>query len=580
MIFRHLTFVTFFFAFTINGENIESTTELIEKVHSESDAEAICFVGVESNFLDIFLQTHPNIPVILFNLQIVNITWNEDKGLYGNVLIVVDAVNKDPSTIKILKQLILQLGIRNFAIIIAEDFERLQQYFYYFWKNHFRRIFGIVNGTSFAYFPYSNSTVGVNVAELKRLPDALRNLNGRVIRTSIKLDVPRAFWYTAKDGTRKVGGFVARVLIHFLRKYNGTFVVAKVNNTEKNQEIGAVVKGDLDVTINPYISSMGITLSYPVKLSRWSLMVPVKGYLDPNQYFLRPFSPTVWGCIGVTCLYMVLINILLNVSRNLPANIWYSFSEIYLTMINGSLDHISNSAYRVQFLQKIFAFIIVNFYLVYLTSFLTIFIKVKEYDSVEDLMEANFPVVMGPYDWKYTNREMFPKDFERILVIIPTDELVKTRYSMKNTSFSFGVGIDAFTFLHSVTSKYSKPKFRIISKTIHQALYGFLWAEHAPLQEVLSQFIIRIFDYGLMIKWTRDSVGQGSEIVMKYMDLRPEASNLYALTVKQFRFAWNCLFGGLGAALIVFLGEKFCVKWCKNLKEKRLKNTYPEINVK
>ncbi|XP_055918408.1 uncharacterized protein LOC129950496 [Eupeodes corollae] len=560
-----VTFVTLVLTIGISEQYFHSpAVELIKKVHEESFAEAICFVCVDGAFLNLFLKVHSNIPVVIFDSHSPNISSNASKSLYGHVMIVVEAVREDPNDIEVLHELILRLGVRNFAAIIAEDIDRLRRYFSFLWEKKFRRTFGIVNGTFYAYFPYADSTV-LRFTNLNPLPNAQMNLNGHVIRTAIKLDLPRSFWYTDNHGVRKVGGFVAQVLTHFLEKYNGTFVDALKNNFEKMKEIDAVVKGNMDVTMNPYIPSEGIQLSYPVKLSRWTIIVPLRGFLDPNEYFLRPFSPTLWICIGLTCLYIILMHMLMNILLGLPPNIWHSFSQMYLTMLNMSLDQEYFRAYRFQFIQKIFAFIIVNFYLVFLTSFLTVYIKVKEYDSIEELIDDGFPVMMAEYDWNFTDHKIFPKGFEKILLIVPADELVKTRYSVQNTTYAYGGGIDASNFLQSVVARYSRPKFKWISASLNQALYAFIWAQNAPLQEVLGQFIIRISDYGLIIKWTQDAVMQGSQIVKKYMKIKPESSDiLFPLTVKQLRFAWTCLLSGLTVASAVFLGEKFGVNLWKS----------------
>ncbi|XP_055842653.1 uncharacterized protein LOC129909604 [Episyrphus balteatus] len=373
-----------------------------------------------------------------------------------------------------LNLLIEGFWVREFVLVFAKNHEKLQQSFKYFIKEKFTRIFGIIESNSlYACFPYANNLVQ-KVPAKPPIPHALKNLNRFPIRTAFIREFPRVYGYE-KNGKEYVGGYVAKFFGEFVRRRNATAVRVKIKNLQ-NQFVAAItnatLNGEVDISMYSYDTMKGLQLSYPFEILNWIILTPLNGHIDPNEYFLRPFSSTVWFLTVIAFIYIVGMNVLKNICCDRPAEIWRSFCLIYIRMLSFPIPAPDTHEYRLQIQVLIFAFVLGNIYLAFLTSFLTVYIKVHQFQSIEDLIEHNFPVLMVNYEWERVSAPGdHPINLERVAKIVDHSYFTMEAYTFGNKSRALAIGSDKANFL----IEYEKSKsMHIVRGSLENFFLGLL----------------------------------------------------------------------------------------------------------
>ncbi|XP_055910845.1 uncharacterized protein LOC129945210 [Eupeodes corollae] len=535
--------------------------ELIEKVYDESKSGTVYFVQFDQDFLSEFVTTHPQTPVSIIQDFDVS-SWTN---ITSPAILVVQAGLEVPvfQDNQILTKLIAKIKVRKFVIIAAENLEVLKQNFAFFTKNKFTRILGITDdNTSYAYLPFDDDRVK-KLSKGGILPNPLKNLNGFTFRTIIQKDIPRTFPYTDKQGKQKVGGCFGQLFAAFLRHHNATYKVIFINNSTQ-LNIPAVKKAtaddQIDISFNAHPQS-SLDWSYPVKVVGWVIMVPINGYVNPHEYFKKPFTPTAWLCIGLALVYITLMRVALNKLTQRPLEIWPSFSQIFLTMLMLPTERATTLPQRLYLQVFLFSFIICNIYVIFFTSFLTAFIPIKQFDTLEDLLKNNFPILVSVLDWRHLSRPgNYPIGIRDLHVPVDHTTYYKELLSMKNTSYAYTLGRDRRDFLVNMQASLAKPLFRKARQTMNFYLVGYILPFHSPFKDILNDFVIRVKETGLMLKWDDDVLRQAP---LAGFDMNIDRSNFnekpmnVPLNLRHFQFAWICVGTGWIAAILVFLVEYF-----------------------
>ncbi|XP_055840850.1 uncharacterized protein LOC129908417 [Episyrphus balteatus] len=499
-------------------------TELIETVHYESNTATLYFIRFDQDFLSDFAKNHPLSPVSI----IQDIAWNNRE--ITNTVLIVQGNKISPYKDQLLEVLIERIQVRNFVIISTDTFLSLRKYISNFFEKKFRRILGQVHNDLYAFFPFSDQ----QVQKLEKngiLPKHLSNLNGYTFCTVIQDDIPRTFPYNDKQGKRQVGGSFGRLLIEFFRNHNATYKEVFISNSS-----------ELNITAIKNATSMILDRSYPLKVIGWVMRVPIHGYVSPHEYFLKPFTFTTWLWIGLTLIYITLMKILLKKCLEKPLEIWESFSQTYLAFLMLSSEKPITTGYRFHLQIFLFSFIIGNIYVIFFTSFLTAFIKIKQFDTMQDLIDNNFPILVSKFDWQHICRpDAYSQEFLNLYVPVDHKIFYQELHSMKNTSYAYTLGSDRNDFLIKMQASVMKPLFRTAQEIKGYYMVGYILPFHSLFKEILDDFVIRVKETGLTLKWDADVVYltplAGFEI-----DKDANGGEIFLhvpLNLRHFEFAWS-----------------------------------------
>ncbi|XP_055846941.1 uncharacterized protein LOC129912633 [Episyrphus balteatus] len=290
--------------------------------------------------------------------------------------------------------------------------------------------------------------------------------------------------------------------------------------------------------MNSYLPRKYLDMSYPVSIEDSVIMVPVNGFLSPHEYFQRPFSTGVWLCIGFSVVFIAVSKIFLDKIITSKADIWSSFSDTYQILLHLPTEKPITSNYRFYLLVLLFAFIIGNLFRAYFQSFLTVFIKIKQFDTIQDLADKNVSVMISNNVWEILKNESYPDGFDKIIYPVDFFTYATEFVSMRNTNFAYAVDENKCQFYIGFQSMFRKSLFRMAKETIYNHQFGYLLPPNSPFKEILNDFIIEIRQTGLLQKWDSDIfhqaklLGYASKI---YTDYVYEEAHV-ALTLNQLQF--------------------------------------------
>ncbi|XP_055910522.1 uncharacterized protein LOC129944885 [Eupeodes corollae] len=545
----------------IDSNNIYfEMSENLERIHAKSFSATVIFVEIKNDFLCFFMKKRSDILVVNFqnssSLNDINENLSE-----LNIMLVVNDTCKCKAK---LKNLIAKIQTRQFVIIFGASVGKLKHSFKFFMEEKFTRIFGSTGMKLYAFYPYPVANTPNSIREVlptQPIPHALRNLNGFIFRSAIYTDIPRIFKYTDEHGHKKIGGYAIKLFKCFLQQHNATFAEVNIEHLESSfmpAVTQATLSNDIDISLNPYSRIESLGMCYPFGLLRLVILAPINNHIDSNEYFLRPFSPTVWLFFGVTFNFLVAVNVLRNVCRGRPADIWQCLSQIYLPLLNHSTERpLDHGGHRIQAQIQLFAFVIVNVYLVYLTSFLTVFIEIKQFRTIKDLIENECPVLFVNYDWqRFANAEKQTVNFAAIVKTINYGIFAKAAYSptsMTNNYYAIAIASDKAKFL----VKFHKSR-RIVEEFLNDYYHlGFHVVQHSPFLDILDDFIIKLMETGLLSKWKSDVFSEVKKynLINKTGEKLNENNPPLPLTLYHLKFAWICLASGLIFAVLVFICE-------------------------
>ncbi|XP_055842648.1 uncharacterized protein LOC129909599 [Episyrphus balteatus] len=552
--------------FNVLCANSFQLTEFVKRIFEESsDSTSVCFIGISDDydydFLTFFMEEHFEIPIIILTNSSDLL---KDKNLIlDNSIVVLRTLRKDNQIVQILDSFIGRLRVRKFVIISTSTLENLQEWFQYFQDTKFTRIFGIVGNACYAFLPYADNQIQKIVLDKEFiLPDAMKDLNGLVIRTSLQRDIPRSFPYPCQQEKRCVGGSYGQVFVNFLKRHNASYQEITISNSTRltiPNVINATISNTIDFSMNVFTPTPGLDYSYPVKYVSWNILVPINGYVDPNQYFIKPFSFLVWVLIGVSFIYIIFMEVLKDIFLKIPPDIWNSFSRTMLAMLNLSSEKPITSDYCIHIQVLFLYFILGKLYNIYVTSFLTIFIRIKQFDTIQELIDNNVSVMIPYYEWALiSDDDLHPEGFEKIVASVDYPTYITEMNSMRNISYAYGVGSDRGEFLIGMQTYFANPLFHPTRDGLVELHLGFLLELHSPFTEILSTFIIDVMATGLIGKWDNDAIVQGIKAGFEVDKTGEHPTKLpIPLTLNHLLFAWNCLVIGWICSVIIFFGEIF-----------------------
>ncbi|XP_055910473.1 uncharacterized protein LOC129944837 [Eupeodes corollae] len=401
----------------------------------------------------------------------------------------------------------------------------MERWFTYLHEKSFKRIYGSTSDDDISYFYSPHASVDTKIQLLPKLtlPNVLRDFNGFTIRSNLIRMFPLTFVYPDTKGHEQIGGFSGQMFMHFLRKHNAIYKEIPMQNTTKFhfwELIRAVSKGQIDLSINvfslilPLVNNTeSIVAEYSCyfgKIEEYRIMVAINGFVQPDEYFLRPFDGIVWICIGLTLIYITAFDIIWKLGAKLQVDIWNSFTQIFLNILNLSPERPITSAYRLHAQVSLFAFIVGNIYVIYFTSYLTAYIPIKQYDTIQDLVDNNISVMISQSKWTWLRDKVpYSASLENIILPVDYDTLYAHLLPMKNKSIAYILNIDEAKLFLEFHSRFDEPMFRIAPEAVFPEYFLiYLMPRHSPLKEILDHFILQIMETGLMKRWKSDVVLQ------------------------------------------------------------------------
>lgn len=310
--------------------------------------------------------------------------------------------------------------------------------------------------------------------------------------------------------------------------------------------------------MSPYIVSLTeidskqLIFSYPIQIIEWKLMVPIQKEIPKYLYITYPFTLKMWILIAFICIY---IGIILKIITKTQDSILYPIAfSIQMSIPNISEPQISVKIILV--LLFIYGFIISNFYLAYLSSFLTSKIEGKQIDSVEDVLKTNISIAITYPDYAVLIKS---ESFEKLLsnmVFFTVDDFNGLRNSL-DTNYLYPISSDDWEMLNIK----GQSVFRLANFTFLKSLRCFVLSRNSVLEDFLNKFILKSQSSGIADFWSAESLrmvfpkGKKEE----FQEFKPFGLVYYYGTLVLIAIGW--VLGGF-FVFLEFMYFQIKKKWC------------------
>ncbi|XP_055842793.1 uncharacterized protein LOC129909746 [Episyrphus balteatus] len=371
--------------------------------------------------------------------------------------------------------------------------------------------------------------------------------------------MPKIFSNLDKKGNTRFTGTFGEQFEQFIRRHNATFTVT---NLDENATLALELTRNNEIDINMLIvqNMENVSFSPSLSLLKYSIVMVRNDFVNPAEYFVRPFSSGVWICIIGTIAYITLVDIILKALTNSKTDVWTSFSQVFLILLDQGPEQPTTYAYRLYAQVSVFAFIISNIYVIYLSSFLTVFIPVKQYDTIQELVDNNIPVLIIDHQFESLKEfnTVYPKVLDKIIKPVSTPEYDSYVYPRVNPNYALALYKDGITVLEKIQALGQRPIFHVCKEDIVKYYVGFLMPQYSPFKEYLDQMIVEIAETGLLEKWESDFPAFLINNVMKRwekFDYDYDGDVHKPLQLQHLVFPACCLAVGLALSIVVFVGE-------------------------
>lgn len=238
----------------------------------------------------------------------------------------------------------------------------------------------------------------------------IKDFEGYELKVPIKNDIPRIL-LNGDENSTDLSGLIGKVFVEFLAHNNISLKNTASEMKSKSKSIDMVeifdkfLNDDLEISVHIYTlletkaeggEKAVVTLSYPVEIIKWCLMVPMKNEIPKSLYIVFPFQIGVWMTVFGSVLYVSVVFKLfgcLHASRqNIDNFLILTTAIAFVFNINGFMKVPHNPSvmmFGIFGMLFAFGFIITNMYMAYLSSFLTVTVFGKQINSLETPMKIS-----------------------------------------------------------------------------------------------------------------------------------------------------------------------------------------------
>lgn len=265
---------------------------------------------------------------------------------------------------------------------------------------------------SFQKFPAFEVMEIVEGAQL--FENKVRDIKKTVVRLSCIRATPYCMKGSNKDGKEVFVGYMAHLIINFVRYIHGTLEITPFKKSaDEDLFMEKLVNGEIDfhTKMKLLFSSDAMTqmenmqnMSYPLEFLQNLVSVPAPKPLDLKYYPVHPFDAAIWSCIGLMSIYgSFLINLGLKYKK-IPSD----FSYVWVNVIRAATAdsyplHGKNNPKFVKMsliFLNVLGFIITTFYSSFLGSFVTTTLTESPIVSFDDIRNANLKILISkPYEY-------------------------------------------------------------------------------------------------------------------------------------------------------------------------------------
>lgn len=254
-----------------------------------------------------------------------------------------------------------------------------------------------------------------------------------------------------------------------------------------------------------------ISLSYPIGVVRWCLMVPIWNSVTTIFYPLEPFDELTWWCIVVVFGALLLVQTLcclLQGTHELATRLSDGILRSFCLSTGISAPSLMAAPNTLDF----FIFTTFFFYGFFLTanytsllgSILTVTSFRAQFNTMDDLIAANLSVLIIDYELEFLHSGglALPANFSRLIKPVDAATFVKYQYNF-NTNYAYFVTEEKWHFL-DLQQQYLKPGiFKFSNICFGSYFLAFPMQRDSLFYRSLEYYTFRMHSSGLMDHYER-----------------------------------------------------------------------------
>lgn len=363
-------------------------------------------------------------------------------------------------------------------------------------------------------------------------------------------DIPRVFSVNGQ-----IQGTSGRIFSAFLEHMNLEVIEIHYigeSTTFEFDRIISMIQSDF-IEIAPYVATPyyeeEITVSYPLQIIEWRLMVPVENGIPRCQNIIYPFDGIVWFLIVLSVILAGCLLRLLSIRNPL-------MNSLALIM-NISFSSFRDPSWRLFITYAIlfvYGFIISNFYLSIMASILAKSIEGTQINTIHEILESRIPILITSktkdFLWKSS------PDFRLLepnMLTVEDPDLFASKRNSFNTSYIYPVESDVWEFLNMRQQYLSHATFRLADITLIGSYGSLIMRNDSILERPLKTFIMDSYASGLMSYWKKETflVAVKAQII----DIVKEYETILPLKLDYFFGLFGFLAFGCMAGVLSFFVE-------------------------
>ncbi|KAH8418377.1 hypothetical protein KR222_004508, partial [Zaprionus bogoriensis] len=347
--------------------------------------------------------------------------------------------------------------------------------------------------------------------------NAHMDVEGFSFPTPLRQDPPHLF--KVRD---RYEGSTYRIIETFVQHLNGSFnelqqppdaLGGQMVNMKETLEL--VRQRRIEFSAHAYAlftQSDEIEKSYPLLVVRWCLMVPLYNSVSTYFYAVQPFDTLVWFFVVGAFLGLALVELLwlwlLPDGATVPVPLALLNTFCYIINIATGRQLVQPSTLRVLLLFAVFfhGFFLSANYTSTLGSILTVNLFHAQLNTMEDLLQAQLPVMIIDYELEFLLQlhQDLPEEFQALLR--PVDSGIYAQHQIGlNSSFAYFVTEDNWQFLDQQQRHLKQRRFKFSDICFGSFHLAYPMQTDSSLWRDLEYYTFRVHSSGLHNYYARIS---------------------------------------------------------------------------
>ncbi|XP_053963916.1 uncharacterized protein LOC128866900 [Anastrepha ludens] len=349
------------------------------------------------------------------------------------------------------------------------------------------------------------------------------NTLGYKLRTPLRQDLPGVFHTPGEIGLSSWHGSTFSLLLVFTDFINATLVNYEMPKDSAGGELIDMkaalnlIRRD-EITLLAHASGLFyeddyISLSYPITVVRWCLMVPIWNSVSTMFYPLEPFDDLTW--LGIVCVFGALLVVqclwcCLQGTQQLSARLSDSILRSFclstgITAPTTTLGAPSVLDFLIFTTFFFYGFFLTASYTSLLGSILTVNLFRAQFNTMDDLIKANISVMIIDYELEFLlSGDEIPQNFSRLIKPVDIATFIEHQYNF-NTSYAYFVTEEKWHFL-DLQQQYHKPRFFKFSNICFGSFFlAFPMHRESFLHRSLEYYIFRMHSSGMLDHYERNT---------------------------------------------------------------------------